>query len=122
MTGDGTEFEISAALLRRGGDIPEMVARLADRLERALPDHVEVRRGMLGRGVKELVVRLDPNWFRVDVHGHRATAWVDHVVRGVCVRSEDVVVDDWLERLAGALAAEATRSTETRIALEEALR
>lgn len=120
--GDGTEFEISAALLRRGADIPHMVASLADRLERALPDHVEVERSVLGRKLRHLVVKVDPTWFRIEVHGHRATAWVDHVVRGVCVRSEHVVVDDWLERLAHALAAEATRSTEMRLALEEALR
>jgi len=40
---------------------------------------------------------------------------------GFASAQKDVVLDDWLERLAAALAAEATRSTETRIALEEAL-
>ncbi len=115
-------FEISGALLRRGRDIPAMVESLADRLERALPDHVATRRGALGRHVKELVVRLDPVWFRIEVHGHRAGAWLDHVVRGVCISSDDVPFDDWLDRLAAALAAEATRSTQVRLALEDALR
>jgi hypothetical protein len=82
VVGRDAEFEISGALLRRGHDIPSMVASLADRLERALPNHV---------------------------------------VRGVCVRSEDVSIDDWFDRLAAALEAEATRSTQIRLALEEAL-
>lgn len=121
VVGRDAEFEISGALLRRGHDIPSMVASLADRLERALPDHVVTRRAMFRRHLRELVVQLDPTWFRIDVRGHRATTWIDHIVRGVCVRSEDVSVDDWFDRLAAALEAEATRSTEIRLALEEAL-
>ena len=67
-------------------------------------------------------MKLDPTWFRIQLHGHRAIPWIDHVVRGVCVRSEDVALDDWLDRLAAALETEATRSTQLRLALEEALR
>lgn len=49
------------------------------------------------------------------------TAWLDHIVRGVCVRSDEVPFDDWLDRLAEALAKEARQSTEVRLALEDAL-
>jgi hypothetical protein len=121
VAGDG-ELEVSAALLGRGRDIPDMVGNLADRLERAIPDHLVVERRPFRRHVKSLTVKLDPQWFRIDLHGHRALAWVDHVVRGVCVRSDDVTFDAWLDGLARALEAEALRSAEVRLALEDALR
>lgn len=119
---DDAEFDAFAALLRRGRDIPDMVGRLAERLGRALPDQVEVDRGGLRRRVRSVVVRFNPTQFRVELHGHRAVAWIDHIVRGVCVRSDEVPLDDWLDGLAEALAREAQQSTETRLALEDALR
>lgn len=118
----GGEFDAYAALLRRGRDIPDMVDNLAARLERALPSQVEVERRGLRRRVRRVVVGFDPTRFRLEMHGHRAVPWVDHVVRGVCVRSEDVAFDAWLDRLAGALAEEAQRNTDVRLALEDALR
>lgn len=121
MTGD-EEFQAFAALLRRGRDVPEMVAQLAERLERALPDHVDTDRGGLRRRVRSVAVRFNPARFRVELHGHHAVAWIDHVVRGVCVRSDEIPFDDWLDRLAEALAREAERSTELRLALDDALR
>ena len=120
MAGD-LEFDISAALLRHGRDIPHIVASLADRLEQALPDHVDVERAAFRRHVRQVTVRLDPTWFRIELHGHRAVAWVDHVVRGVQIRSDDVDVDTWLDQLAAALSKEAARSTAVRLALENAL-
>src|SRR3954471_21019075 len=116
------EFDAFAALLRRGRDIPEMVNNLAERLERALPGQVETERRGLRRHVRSVVVSFDPVRFRMEMHGHRALPWVDHVVRGVCVRSEEIGFDGWLDRLATALAAEAMRSTEVRLALQDALR
>lgn len=41
VAGDA-EFDAFAALLRRGRDVPDMVGHLAERLDRALPDQVEV--------------------------------------------------------------------------------
>jgi len=119
---DDVEFDAFAALLRRGRDIKEMVGSLAARLEQALPDHVEIERAGLRRHVRSLVVRFDPTRFRVEVHGHGASAWIDHVVRDVCVRSDELSFDAWLDRLAEVLAHEARRSTQVRLALEDALR
>jgi hypothetical protein len=120
MAGDA-EFEVFAALLRRGRDVPEMVQDLAEQLERALPSHVEISRGGLRRRVRELTIRFNPEQFRIEVHGHRPVPLIDHVVRGVCVRTEEAEFDDWLDRLAKALAEEATKSTEVRLALEDGL-
>lgn len=121
MADDG-ELDAFAALLRRGRDVPEMVTRMAERLERVLPDHVETTRRGLRRQVRGVVIRFSPQQLRVELRGHRAHAWVDHVVRGICVRSDEVGFDDWLDRVAQALADEARRSTEIRLALEDALR
>lgn len=115
------EFDVFAALLRRGSDIPAMVAGMAERLERALPDQVTTTRGGLRRQVRSVVVRFNLGQLRIELQGHRAHAWVDHVVRGVCVRSDEMEFDDWLDR-AQALADEARRSTDVRLALEDALR
>jgi hypothetical protein len=114
------DFEVSAALLRRGHDIPAMVSSLSDRLKGALPDHVEATRSRLRRA-STLVVRLNPESFRLELHGRNAAPWIDHVVRGVCVRSEEIDFDTWLARLAAALDQEARRNTAIRLALEDAL-
>lgn len=99
-----------------------MLRRLADRLEEALPDHVEVERGGLRRAVRSMTVRLEPEQLRIDIKGSRLAPILEHVVRGVCVRTQEITIDEWLEKLGRGLAKEAMRSTEIRVALEEALR
>jgi hypothetical protein len=116
------EFSAFAALLRRGQGIPDLVADLAERLERAIPDQVVIERAGLRRRVHGFTVRFDPQQLRVELRGHRAVPLVDHVVRGVCVRSEEVDFDGWLALLSRSLESEATRSTTVRLALEEALK
>jgi hypothetical protein len=120
---DDAEFAAFAALVRRGSDVPDMLGRLADRLERALPDQVKSERtGVLrGRRLESLVVDLAGRRLRVELDGTRATAWVDHMVRGVCLHSDELTVDAWLDAVAAALSSEAQRSTEVRLALQEAL-
>lgn len=119
MTGDH-DFAVSAELLRRGRDVVSMVASLGESLAKALPDHVEFHRGRLSRATS-LRVRLAPHEFRLELKGQRATPWIDHIVRDICVRSDEVGIDEWLDSLASALEAEAQRSTTVRLALEESL-
>jgi hypothetical protein len=123
MGDDPADFDVSAALLRRGHDTTTLVSELAERLARALPDRVTVRRtGLLkGRTVRSVIVDLGAACFRVEVEGHRAAAWVDDIVRGVRIKSVELGVDEWLDRLAVALSAEANRSVEVRLALRDAL-
>ena len=97
-----------------------MVSSLAERLERALPDHVDITRKRFGRGLT-IVVTLDPQVLRLELQGKKAAPWIDHVVRGVCVRSEELDFDSWLDRLAAALDQEARKNTSLRLALEDAL-
>jgi hypothetical protein len=121
---DSSDYLVSASLLRRGQDSLGLVADLAARLERSLPNHVNVdRAGWANRKkVKSLVVNLEPDRFRIDVDRRGPIAWIDQVVRGICLRSEQVDMDDWLQRLAASLSREAAKSIETRLAIEDALR
>ena len=121
---DSGDYLISASLLRRGQDSLGLVDDLAARFERSLPAHVNVDRTRWGkrRKVKSLVVNLEPDRFRIDVDRRGPNAWIDQVVRGICLRSEQVDMDDWLERLAATLNREATKSVQTRLAIEDALR
>jgi hypothetical protein len=119
---DETDFEVSAALLRRANDAGQLVEQLAARLHRALPNNVQIeRKSWRDRRPKSLSIELPPLRFRFELDDRRVGAWVDHIVREVCIRSEELTVDDWLDRLATALSAEARRSVNVRLALEEAL-
>jgi len=87
------------------------------RFERSLPAHVDVERTGWGkrRKIKGFTIDLEPDRFRIEIDHRGSHAWIDHVVRGVCLKSEHVDMDRWLERLATALTREATRSAETTI-------
>lgn len=118
---DGMGFAVSAELLRRGLDNTDLVDGLAERLSRALPGQVEVRSAgwAARRHVSSLVVDLGPGRFRIETERSRSVAWVDQMVRGVCIRSTEVTLDGWLDLLAASLTAEAQRSMEVRLALQE---
>ena len=121
---DSEDFFVSAALLGRSPDATALVADLAARFERSLPGHVQVDRKGWGKAKKimSLTVNLEPDRFRVQIDQRGPEPWIDQIVRGVCVKSEQVNMDRWLERLATSLNREALKSTETRLAIEDALR
>lgn len=121
---DSDDLVVSAALLGRGQDSVHLIADLARRLERALPKHVTVDWNGWGkrRKVESLSVQLDQERFRIEVDRRGLSAWIDHVVRGISLRSDQLDMDDWLERLAASLSREAKRSIENRLAIEDALR
>lgn len=97
-----------------------MVESLGDRLVAALPDHVTFQRGRLSRRLA-LAVDLGALRFRLELTGQRPETWTDHIVRDVCVRSDEIDLDAWLAALADALEQEAERSVTVRLALQEAL-
>jgi hypothetical protein len=123
MSGDD-DFEAFAVLVNRSRDIPDLVAQLSERLERALPEQVEVSKAGVfgGRRVKALVVTFHQERLRLEMHGNRPHPTVDHVVHGVVLKSDALDFDTWLQRLRDGLAAEAESSTTIRLALEDALR
>ena len=118
------EFDAFAVLVRRSADLRDLVESLADRLGRALPDQVAVERsGLLsGRHLERLSIDFGARRLVLRVTSGRPAALVEHVVREVCVRTDEVTIDEWLEQLGAALEREAAASTTVRLALEEALR
>lgn len=121
---DSEDLLVSAALLGRGEDSEALVADLAARLERALPGRVSIERSGWGKGrkVKSLTVDLDQERFRVEVDRRGPSCWADQIVREIRLRSEQLGMDEWLERLAAGLSREARKSVEQRLAIEDALR
>lgn len=85
-----------------------------------MPDRVDFERSRL-RSKTTLAVRCGNETFRIRMHGRHTEVSVDHIVRDVCLRSEHVGFDDWFDRLVVALEREAERSTELRLAIEDAL-
>ncbi len=93
-------------------------------MERSLPAQVEIERAGWGkrRRIKGLTIHFETNRFRIEVDERGPRALIDQIVRGVCLKSERVSMDRWLEQLATMLNQEATKSVEIRLAIEEALR
>ena len=120
---DSDDYLVSAALLGRGQDNNTLVADLASRFERSLPAHVNVERTGWGKNkeIKTLQIDLEPDRFRIEIDSHGPHPWIDHVVRGIRLKSEQVDMDQWLDRLATTLSQAANTSVQTRLAIEDAL-
>lgn len=124
---DGVDVEQLAATLRASSsDLKIFVEVLADKLEQALPGRVQVeRRGTRFLGKEKRVERVqcqlgDQRYVLVARDGtvdtQRATA-----VRGVVLKTDQIPLDEWLDALAGDLAAEAQTSERARLALQQLL-
>lgn len=120
---DGEDYLVSAALLARGQANNALVADLASRFQRSLPAYVKVKRkGWRKRKqVKALSIDLGPERFRIENDPRGPRAWIDHIVRGICLKSEPLDVETWLAQLANALSQEATKSVEARLAIQDFL-
>jgi hypothetical protein len=121
------DFELVAASLRAdAGDLGVFIEALAVKLEQALPQRTRVRRrasGLLAKRkrVEQIEVSVGEEDYllgcqRGGVETRRAST-----VRGIVLRSEPVPLDEWIEGLARAIAAEARSSEQGRRALERLL-
>jgi hypothetical protein len=121
------DFELVAASLRAdAADLGAFVEALAVKLEQALPNQTRVRRRSPGLFTKRKRVELievavgQEEYLlgsqRGAVEARRATR-----VRGIVLRSETVPVNQWIDELARAIAAEARSSEQGRQALERLL-
>jgi hypothetical protein len=121
------DFELVAASLRAdAGDFGAFVEVLAVKLEQALPHRTRVRRRASALFSKRKRVELievavgEEEYLlgcqRGAVEARRATR-----VRGIVLRSEAVPLDQWIDGLARAIAAEARDSEQGRRALERLL-
>jgi hypothetical protein len=121
------DLDLLAASLRAdAGDIGAFVEGLASKLTDILPGRVTVkraRRGLLGpKLVQKISVQAGDQQLELlrgnddSVQTRRA-----RVSGGIVLKTEETELDQWLELLSGALAAEAQHSERTRAALQRLL-
>jgi hypothetical protein len=120
----GVDIDLLAASLRAdGADLATFTEALATKLTDALPGATQVRRGgLLGRGGVQAIA-VDAGGERLELHVRRGSIETvcSRVSGGITLKTEPIGTDEWLDRLSGALAAEAQRSQITRQALERLL-
>jgi hypothetical protein len=120
---DGFNLELAvSALASNATDVRIMLKLLVNELASALSGRLSVERGggLLRRSeeIKAVQVVLGNDVLRADVDGASVRCTIGHSSGGIRIRSEQVDMGTWLERLLGALQSEATQSETTRLALE----
>jgi hypothetical protein len=119
--------ELFAASLRADkSDLKTFLDALAIKLEGSLLDYTRVtRQGSIfsrERPVKEVVVSLGEYQYRIGREKQGSLVAVRaHVVRGIVLKTEQIPVDQWIDELSEALAQLASRSAQSRSALERFL-
>ena len=119
--------ELFAASLRADKtDLKTFLDALAVKLEGSLPDYTRVTRqgGFFSRerSVKEIVVSLGEYQYRIGREKQGSLVAIRaHVVRGIVLKTEQIPVDQWIDELSEALAQLASRSAQSRAALERFL-
>jgi hypothetical protein len=129
MTPDepGMDLELLSASLRAdSSDIRAFVEGLATKLEEALPGRTRVERVKSGFRGPKLVrgISVDAGSTRLELRvGDRDTIETRacRVSGGITLKSDPIDTDEWLNQLGQALATEASRSEQTRQALERLL-
>jgi len=123
----GDDFELVAASLRAdAGDLGVFVEALAVKLEQALPQGTRVRRRASGlftkrKRVEQIEVTVGEEDYLLGCQRGAVETRRARTVRGIVLKSEPVPLDQWIEGLAGAIAAEARSSEQGRRALERLL-
>jgi hypothetical protein len=116
---------LAASLRADAGDLAVFVEVLARKLEAAFPDATRVQRRFAGlrtkRKVERVEVAVGSEQYILFYRGGRVEARRATAVRGITVGGEPLSLDDWIESLARALAAEADESERGRASLEQLL-
>ena len=119
--------ELFASSLRADKtDLKTFLDALAIKLEGSLLDYTRVtRQGSIfsrERPVKEVVVSLGEYQYRIGREKQGSLVAVRaHAVRGIVLKTEQIPVDQWIDELSEALAQLASRSAQSRSALERFL-
>jgi hypothetical protein len=117
------ELERVAATVRLArDDADRFLELLAGRLQTLVPGLVTIRRrGLRNRRVEQVTVALPDQRLTIS----RAPTGVDttlaQVVRGIVVATHQLTVEEWVQRLAQAVAAQAASQDQARTALERLL-
>jgi hypothetical protein len=124
VSDESYDLELAAAtLLGDSHDIQTLLRVLASDLSTALGARLKVERkgGLLRRSddIKSIRVNLAEEDFDAEVHDGAVECTVCHSSGGIRIRTERLEMGQWLQRLLGRLQEEASRSQETRLALEK---
>ncbi len=105
MSGDPSEFDLSAAWLRRAqGDFQAFIAAFGARMDGALPGRVTLERKRNGffstqSHVARVMIETEANIFTLSLVQNRLVAMRTKSVRGVVLKSEEMTVPAWLAAL-----------------------
>jgi hypothetical protein len=126
MAGDADLDLLAASLRADTEDLSVFVEALAAKLEGALPQRTRVSRRTLGlldrrKQVRSIEVELGEERYVLVSDGGAPEARRATVVRGVVLKAEPLGLEEWIESLARAIAAEARTSERGRLALERLL-
>lgn len=99
------------------------VQALAAKLEGSFPEHVRIERGgFLGdKRVRRLEVELGDSRYELEANRGDVACRRRAVVRGISLKTEELPLDDWIDRMSAELLAVAERSERGRAALEQLL-
>ncbi|HEY6410282.1 MAG TPA: hypothetical protein VIY29_22745 [Ktedonobacteraceae bacterium] len=127
LPGEPLQMELLAASLRADStDSRAFLEALAAKLAGSLPNQTTVTRhsSFFSREhpVKEIAVTMGDYQYRIwrEKQGPIMTQRAK-VVRGIVLKTEEILMDQWIDELADALAHEAAHSAQARIALERFL-
>jgi hypothetical protein len=118
-------FELLAASLRADArDVDAFLDALASKLAGAFPDstHVERKGFRSGGRVRALDVELGEHRYRLERESNGLNGSRQRTVRGIVLKNEELVLDEWIDSLSQELAETAERSERGRLALERLLR
>jgi hypothetical protein len=123
----GPGFDMLAASIRAdASELGTFLTVLGRKLADALPGQVECIREKKRFRESDKVIRieltLDDQRFEVEEGKGSPVATISHVVRGMRLRSDDVALDEWIERLSLKLAEVAEKSAKSRDAISNLLR
>ncbi len=105
MSREPNDFDLSAAWVRRAqGDLKAFMEAFAVRLEGAVPGRVTVERKRDGLFAKtshvvKIAIHIEPNLYTLALAGRQISAWRTKIVRGVALKSDEILVPAWLDAL-----------------------
>lgn len=133
--GDELGFDMIAASLRSdASDLATFLDVLGGKLMATLPDNVEVehpkKKGLFSRKdhsadefkAESITVVLGDERYLVKRDGKVGfKALIAHEVKGISLKTEELDIDEWIEKLSKALSAQAAKSEKARAALQALL-
>jgi hypothetical protein len=120
---DAFDLDMAAAALRANSvDVPMMLKLLVGQLDDVLGKRLVVERtgGRLHKSdeIKSVRISMGDDDLQAEIDGGTVRCTIGHSSGGIRIRSSQVPMDEWLNRLLQGLQAEAAHSETARLALE----